>query len=174
MKNYNALALKYLKEHKARTILTLIGIIIAISMFTVIGGIYYSGKEGEIQDVKEGIGNYEISFYDLSGDKHKQIINNSEIKNGGTSKEAGSLKLDTKLLTESLRTLFVKEYDADAYKNIFTIKMSQGRLPQNSSEIIVDIKYYNVLKEKGITDTLEGTISPENSKKKKVYKKVDA
>ena len=158
MKNYNALALKYLKEHKARTILTLIGIIIAISMFTVIGGIYYSGKEGEIQDVKEGIGNYEISFYDLSGDKHKQIINNSEIKNGGTSKEAGSLKLDTKLLTESLRTLFVKEYDADAYKNIFTIKMSQGRLPQNSSEIIVDIKYYNVLKEKGIADTLEGKI----------------
>lgn len=174
MKNYNALALKYLKEHKARTILTLIGIIIAISMFTVIGGIYYSGKEGEIQDVKEGIGNYEISFYDLSGDKHKQIINNSEIKNGGTSKEAGSLKLDTKLLTESLRTLFVKEYDADAYKNIFTIKMSQGRLPQNSSEIIVDIKYYNVLKEKGIADTLEGTISTENSKKHTVYKIVGA
>ncbi|KNY26642.1 ABC transporter permease [Pseudobacteroides cellulosolvens] len=174
MNNYNGLALKYLKEHKARTILTLIGIVIAISMFTVIGGIYFSGKESEIQDIKDTIGNYEIAFYDLSWDKLKQISNNSEMKNGGTSKEAGSIKLNTKLLTESLRTVFVKEYDTNAYKNIFTIKMAQGRLPEKNSEVIVDIKYYNVLKEKGIADTLEGTISMDNSKKDVVYKIVGA
>jgi putative ABC transport system permease protein len=175
MNSYTGLTLKYLKKHKARTTLTLSGIIIAISMFTVIGGIYFSGKENEVQDVKDSVGNYEIAFHDLSWDKLKQVSSNSEIKNGGTAKEvAASVKLDTKVITESLRTVFVKEYDANAYKNVFKIKMAQGRLPGKSNEIIVDIKYYNVLKEKGIADILEGTISMDNSKAHVAYKIVGA
>ena len=43
MKNYSVLTTKYLKKHGGRTVLTLIGIIIAIAMFTCIGSIYYSG-----------------------------------------------------------------------------------------------------------------------------------
>ncbi|HEY9061182.1 MAG TPA: FtsX-like permease family protein [Pseudobacteroides sp.] len=174
MNSYKGLTIKYLKEHKARTILTLTGIIIAISMFTVIGGIYFSGKENEIEDVKESVGNYEIAFLDVSGDKLKQIINNSEIKNGGTVKEIGDINLDTKLLTGSLRKVHVKAYDTDAYKDIFKVKMAVGRLPGKSNEVIVDRKYYNVLKEKGIADTLEGTISISNNKSHVVYKIVGA
>lgn len=174
MNSYKGLTIKYLKEHKARTILTLTGIIIAISMFTVIGGIYFSGKENEIEDVKESVGNYEIAFLDLSVDKLKQVTNNSEIKNGGTVKEIGDIKLDTELLTESLRKVHVKAYDTGAYKDIFRIKMAAGRLPGKSNEVIVDKKYYNVLKEKGIADVLKGTVSINNNKSHVVYKIVGA
>jgi putative ABC transport system permease protein len=159
MQNYSALTTRYLKKHKGRTILTLIGIIIAIAMFTCIGSIYYSGINNEIENVKESTGNYEVLFSDISKDKVKVLSSNAEIKSGGTIKEDGEFKIDSNLLTESLKNVQIKSYDSAAIDNIFRIKMIEGRLPQNDKEIIVSKKFYAILKDKKIGGILKGELT---------------
>lgn len=157
MKNYSTLTSRYLKQHRGRTILTLVGIIIAIAMFTCIGSIYYSGINSEIEDAKKD-GDFEVVFYNASKDKINVLSSNAEIKNGGVMKDEGTLKIDSNMLTESLKTLNIKAYDGAALNEIFKIKIVYGRFPENSSEIIVDKKFHAILKDKKIGDTISGEL----------------
>ncbi len=158
MKNYSTLTSRYLKKHKGRTILTLIGIIIAIAMFTAIGSIYYSAMASEIENAKSN-GDYEVYFYDLGKENVNTLYSNAEFKNGGAIKLEGTYKFENDKLTESLRTLDIKSYDAVAFKDIFNVKLIEGRLPKNSSEILIDKKIKSVLEDKKISNVLKGTLT---------------
>lgn len=158
MRNYSTLTLRYLKQHRGRTILTLVGIIIAIAMFTAIGSIYYSGIESEIERVKDTNGNYEVMFYDSNRENIKVLKSNAEIKNGGTVKEEGIFNIESSQLTDSLKLLKIKSYDNAAFKDIFRIEIVDGRMPENSSEIVVNKKFYAILKDKKISDVLDGKL----------------
>ncbi|HEY5584388.1 MAG TPA: FtsX-like permease family protein [Ruminiclostridium sp.] len=158
MRNYKELTSRYLKQHKGRTILTLVGIIIAIAMFTCIGSIYYSGINSEIERVKDEKGNFEVLFYDASKDKINVLTSNAEIKDGGVVNEEGSFQIDNSLLTDSLKKMDIKAYDGGAFKDIFRVKIVEGRFPENGSEIVVDKKYYAVLKDKKIGKVLKGEL----------------
>jgi len=158
MKNYSTLTSRYLKQHKGRTILTLVGIIIAIAMFTCIGSIYYSGINSEIERTKDNKGDFEVMFYDIGKDKVNVLASNAEIKNGGVVKEEGSFQIDNSLLTDSLKKLNIKAYDGAAFKDVFRVKIVEGRFPENGSEIVVDKKLYAVLKDKKIGAVLKGEL----------------
>ncbi|OPX44369.1 macrolide export ATP-binding/permease protein MacB [Ruminiclostridium hungatei] len=158
MKNYSALTVRYLKKHPGRTVLTLIGIIVSIAMFTAIGSIYYSGINSEIERVKDETGNYEIMFYDADREQARVLSANAEIKNGGLVKEQGSFLIESSLLTDSLRKVNIKAYDSAAFKDIFRVRLVEGRFPENSSEIVVDKKFYAVLKDKKLDKALEGRL----------------
>ncbi len=160
MKNYSALTTKYLKKHGGRTVLTLLGVIIAIAMFTCIGSIYYSGINSEIERAKEDKGNFEVVFYNANKEKVNILSNNAEIKNGAAVKEEGMLQIDTDILTESLKNIAVRAYDAAAFKDVFRVKITEGRLPKSGSEIIVDKKFYAILKDKKFGETLSGQLKP--------------
>ncbi|QNU65969.1 FtsX-like permease family protein [Ruminiclostridium herbifermentans] len=160
MKKYSVLTTKYLKKHRGRTVLTLIGIIIAIAMFTCIGSIYYSAINSEIERAKEDKGDYEVVFYNASKEQVSILSKNAEIKNGAAVKEEGMFEIDTNILTDSLRNIAVRAYDAEAFKNVFRVKITEGRLPNNGSEVIVDKKFYAILKDKKFGDTLTGQLKP--------------
>ncbi|HEX2927126.1 MAG TPA: FtsX-like permease family protein [Ruminiclostridium sp.] len=168
MKNYSTLTSRYLKKHRGRTILTLVGIIIAIAMFTAIGSIYYSGIHSEIEDAKKN-GDYEVSFNDMGKDKVNILSANAEFANGGAVKLEGTFKFDNDKLTESLRTLDIKSYDAAAFTDIFKIKLVEGRLPKSSSEIVIDKKLSAVMKDKKISNVLKGTLTGRESSAAKEY-----
>ena len=174
MQKYSLLAEKYLKQHKGRTILTLIGIIISITMFTAIGSIYYSWINNEVEIVKNSVGNYEVCFPEIGLNKVNLLKNNAEIKDGGIEKETILLKIENDILTESLREIKIKAYDKAAFDNIFRIKVTEGRLPQNSMEIIVDKRFYAVLKNKNIYTKLVGYIQGDKFEKRVEYTIVGA
>lgn len=161
MKNYSALTSRYLKKHKGRTVLTLIGIIIAIAMFTAIGSIYYSGINSEIQNAKAN-GDFQVYFFELGKENVNTLASNAEFKNIGITKQEGTYKFESDKLTESLRTLDIKSYDAAAFKDIFKVKLVEGRLPKNSSEILIDKKINSVIKDKKISNVLKGTLTDKN------------
>ncbi len=159
MRNYSTLTVRYLKKHMGRTLLALIGIAVAISMFTCIGSIYYSGINNEIESAKKETGNFEVSFYDADREQVKVLAANAEIKNGGIVKDEGIFLISNTLLTESLRKFTIKAYDTAAFKDIFKIRLIEGRLPENSSEILVDKKFSAILKNKKINNKLDGEIT---------------
>ncbi len=172
MKNYSALTLRYLRKHPGRTVLTLIGIIVSIAMFTAIGSIYYSGINSEIESVKDQTGNYEIMFYEADKEQAGVLSANAEIKNGGLVKEQGSFLIDSSLLTDSLRKVNIKAYDSAAFKDIFRVRLAEGRLPENSNEIVVDKKFYAVLKDKKLDKVLTGTLRPRQGQETRLEYKV--
>jgi putative ABC transport system permease protein len=162
MKNYSTLTPRYMKKHMGRTVLTLIGIIIAIAMFTTIGSIYYSGINSEIENARKN-GDYEVFFGDIGKDQVNVLSGNAEFKNGGTIKLEGTFKFDNNKLTEALRTLDIKSYDAEAFTDIFRVQIIDGRLPRSSSELIVDRKLYAIMKDKKISDVIKGTLTGKDS-----------
>lgn len=174
MEKYSSLTGKYLLKHKGRTILTLFGIIVAVAMFSAIFTFYYSGKESQIESTKERSGNFEVLFSKLSTDKLTLLKNNAEIKNGGAEKKLGSYVIENVDLTDSIKSMQIKAYDEGMFNNIFKLKLSEGRLPQNSSEIIVDKKFYNVLKDKNNSSRLNGKLAFGNNAENKDYKIVGA
>ncbi len=155
MNNYSALTSRYLKEHMGRTILTLVGIIVAIAMFTAIGSIYYSEMNNKIEQAKAGK-NFEVVFYDATKSQINVLSANAEIKNGGTAKEEGVLDIDSKLITDSLKKLNIRAYDGAAFKDVFQVEILEGRYPANSSEIVVDKKFYAIMKDKKLENVLKG------------------
>lgn len=170
MENYSTLTQRYLKKHKGRTALTLIGIIIAIAMFTAIGSIYYSGINSEIERVKESKGDFEVLFLDLNKEQLKVLKANAEIKNGGVVRKEGILHVESDKLTDSLKLLNIKSYDQAAFKDIFRVKLVDGRLPQNGSEILVDKKYYAVLKDKNLEKALKGKLEADGIQKEQEFR----
>jgi len=168
MKSYSTLTVRYLKKHLGRTILTLIGIIVAIAMFTAIGSIYYSGINDEIERAKDDKGHYEINFYEADKEQIKILTANAEIKNGGIVKDEGEFTFENQKLTESLKKVNIKSYDQSAFSDIFRVKLHEGRFPENSSEIIVDNKYYAILKDKQVSFDIAGTITTKQGQSSKI------
>ena len=160
MKNYSTLTTKYLEKHRGRTLLTLIGVIIAIAMFTCIGSIYYSGINSEIERAKDENGDFEVVFFNANKNKVNILSSNAEIKSGAAVKNEGMLQINNNLLTDSLKKIAIRAYDNAAFKDVFRVKIVEGRLPQNNSEIIVDQKFYAILKDKKIDDVLSGILKP--------------
>jgi len=170
MKSYRQLTEKYLKEHKKRTALTLLGIILAIALFSSIGTLYYSWKDAVIKDIKSR-GNYEVMYSEVSGDKVKSIVKNAEVSNSGLIENCGDWRIVNGQAKDSILT--ISNYDENALNNIFNISIKEGRFPQNNNEIIVETKFTNELKEtligKEITVEMK-TLNPKetsNNKEKK-------
>ncbi len=161
MKSYQQLTVKYLKEHKKRTALTLLGIILAIALFSAIGTLYYSWKDAVIKDIKAR-GNYEVMYSEVSGDKVKSIVKNAEVLESGVTESYGAGRIVSGKAKDSI--LSISNYDEDALKNIFNISLKEGRFPQNNSEIIVETKLMSGLKEKLIGNEITVEMEALNSK----------
>lgn len=126
MKTYEDITIKYLKKHKSRTTLTILGIIISIAFFTAIATLYYSYIDINIQNIRAK-GNYEIVFTNVEGSKVNSIIHNLKVFSGGIVKDYGEIAPNINLLG----------YDKGAFKHVFPIEIIEGRLPSNNNEIVI-------------------------------------
>jgi putative ABC transport system permease protein len=145
VKSYSQLTGKYLKEHKKRTALTLLGIILAIALFSALGTLYYSWKDAVIKDIKSR-GNYEVIYNEISGDKVKSIVKNAEVLESGITESYGDGRIINGEARDSI--LSISNYDENALNSTFNISVKEGRFPQNNNEIIVETKFVEDLKEK--------------------------
>ncbi|HEY5561732.1 MAG TPA: ABC transporter permease [Clostridiaceae bacterium] len=153
MKNYEEITYKYLKQQKKRTILTILGIVLSVALITSIGTMAMSLRDKLIRQAIENNGDYHASFSDVSLINANKIKSNVEVKSSGiTEKEGNGVISDISLEDRNLdpsapthRYLDIKGYDENAFK-MLNVKLKQGRLPQNSSEIAVDywsLKYFS-------------------------------
>ena len=69
------LTIKDLKLNKKRTIGTLIGIILAITLITVVGGMFFSMRKTLIESEIQSNGYYHVQLSDIS----ESAVNNADI-----------------------------------------------------------------------------------------------
>jgi len=174
VKSYQGITTKYLRQHKKRTILTICGIVVAITMFTAVALIYYGLLNDQIERVKKNNGDFEVGFVNLNKSKVEVLKQNAEIEYGSAVNQLEALQITDEVLSDKERSLTIKEYDNEAFTKVFKPEVVQGRLPKNNKELIVDIRFWNILKGKTQNQTIGGQIQQNGAEMQKTYNVVGA
>ena len=151
MNLYTSLTLRYLKENKKRTIVTIIGIILSTALICGIGNIYNSFMDYQFRKTVQSKGDFHATFYDVQKKDLSKIT-----KSAGISKYAYSENLDFGKYNDEKFLLDIKSYDKEAFEG-YQITLKEGKLPTNNKEIVVS-EDSSLLREKKIGDTIAITV----------------
>lgn len=132
MNLYTSLTLRYLKQNKRRTLVTIIGIILATALICGIGNIYTSFMDYQMRDQIKTSGSFYATFTDIDKEKASVITKSSGVSEYGYKKNLGSVILDKKNST----SLDINVFDKNTI-NSFQITLKKGSYPKNESELIV-------------------------------------
>ena len=130
----NKLTLKNLKLNKKRTIVTIIGIILSVSLLTAVASLYESSVNSLINYEKAEKGNFHVAYYDVPIEELSIIRNNREIEDMYLTKDIGYAQINSK--NDSKTYAFVKAFTKKSMDNL-SVKLVSGRLPENDSEIVI-------------------------------------
>ena len=89
MNLYTALTLRYLKENKKRTIVTIIGIILSTALICGIGNIYNSFMDYQVRETVQRNGDFHATFYDVQNKDIGKITKSAGISKYGYSDNLG-------------------------------------------------------------------------------------
>ena len=132
MNLYTSLTLRYLKQNKRRTLVTIIGIILATALICGIGNICTSFMDYQMRDEIQSTGSFYATFTDIDKEKASVITKSSGVSEYGYKKDLGSIILDKKDST----SLDINVFDKNTI-NSFQITLKNGNYPKNQSEIVV-------------------------------------
>ncbi|MFR8869202.1 MAG: ABC transporter permease [Paraclostridium sordellii] len=132
MNLYTSLTLRYLKENKKRTIVTIIGIILSTSLICGIGNIFESFMDYQIRETINRKGAFHATFHDIKKDDVDKITKSSGISKSSISDNLGYSKLSN----EKKNLVQVKAFDKEGFEG-YQIKLKEGRFPTNSNEIVL-------------------------------------
>lgn len=156
--------LKDLKLNKKRSIVTIIAITLSTALICAVACMFYSFKQILADEVIDYEGNYHTIFENVNNENEKVIKNNRKIKEIFEYKEVGKVILnETSLLT-------IYNFDENTFNN-FNVKISDGRLPKNSSEIILSNSYNGYYNTKyKINNEITFNVMNENNETSNTYK----
>ena len=96
MNLYTSLTLRYLKQNKRRTLVTIIGIILATALICGIGNIYTSFMDYQMRGKIQSSGSFYATFTDIDKEKASVITKSSGVSEYGYKKNLGSVIWDKK------------------------------------------------------------------------------
>ncbi|UNC91084.1 ABC transporter permease [Candidatus Contubernalis alkaliaceticus] len=138
----NKLTLRNLQLNKKRTIVTIIGIIIASAMVCGTSAISASFQDLFVQSAIETDGNFHATFYDVSMDKVKYITGSSHTEESMLSRDLGyALFKESK--NESKPYFQIKEYDHTAFTHM-PVTLVKGRFPVKEGEAVISDEIYSM------------------------------
>ncbi|MCM3132644.1 ABC transporter permease [Paenibacillus polysaccharolyticus] len=144
MRKYTGLTEKYLLGQKKRSILTIVGIILSVTLLTAVGTLAMSYQNKLVRQTIQDYGDYEVSFNGVSGKDVPRIMNQAAIGSAGVIHRIGYAIISSTSEKEQkenpfaapYRYLNVKGYDAQAMSKL-QVQLESGRLPQKPDEIIL-------------------------------------
>ncbi|MBC8062909.1 MAG: ABC transporter permease [Clostridiaceae bacterium] len=140
MRSLNDIAYKYIGVHKKRSVLTISGITIAVTLLMSVGTLVVSLNNTYIQNAIKNCGDFEAGFSSVDKSTLKKIEEDDVFSNFSVVSNLSNLKL-----TNTADTLVVlKSYDESAFRKI-PISLQKGSLPMKSNEILLEdnaLKYF--------------------------------
>ena len=136
MRSYSDITLKYLKKNKKRSLFTIIGIILSLSLISGVGFLGLSFRDFMYDRAIENNGDYEFGFFDVDKRVISILRNDVDLDKVGVStiEGSGSYKIDGYEDSE----VHISSDDETALNEIFNEELTEGRLPKESSELIID------------------------------------
>ena len=138
MRSYSDITLKYLKKNKKRSIFTIIGIILSLALISGVGFLGLSFRDFMYDRAIRGDGDYEFAFFDVDKRVISILRNDVDLDKVGVSANegSGSYRIDGNDDSE----IFIISEDTITLNEIFNHELTEGRLPKESSELIIDSK----------------------------------
>lgn len=131
----NKLTLKQLLTNKKRTLVTIMGIIISVAMFTAVTTFVTSFMKMMILDISSYEGDWHVCYNDLDNSQITSLQNNDNYQSGILYHN-----IDT-LLANQEQPSFASLNQLDNYQS--NIELLKGNFPANQNEIIIPRYYQN-------------------------------
>ncbi len=131
----NKVTLQHLKQNKKRTIVTIVGIIISVAMITAVSTIACSFidllKRSEIADS----GNWHVSYDNVTSDSINTISSDDRVETYSVVADGGFTDFS---ISDNPYKKYIelKKCSKSTFDN-FSFKLTDGRLPENSDEIVL-------------------------------------
>ncbi|MFC5470467.1 ABC transporter permease [Cohnella suwonensis] len=131
MRSYGAMAGKYLKQQKRKTILTIVGIMLSVALISALGTMGQALKDNYILEVEASNGTYELGYAKPTPalvdtlDKHVLVEKIGVLRPGTSTKldNAYAVKLDSA--------------NADAF-GLLPAQLREGRYPETPDELVAE------------------------------------
>lgn len=129
------IAFRALKENRKRTVVTVVGIILAAALLTAVAGMEKSFRASMVAYEKGQSGAYHYKFSEVGRENLKYFENNRNIEALGYFAEVGYARL-TESKNEDKPYLYVCAMNEEGMEAA-SLKLTEGRLPENDSEILI-------------------------------------
>lgn len=139
MRIINKLTLKQLLSNKKRTLVTIVGIIISVAMFTAVTTFVTSFMEMMKLDIASYEGTWHVSYEKLEPNQINAIKDKIDYKDSLLFQSVDTLLIDNNDPT------FINLNQLDNYQN--NLELVKGSYPTNDNEIVIS-KYYQSSKQK--------------------------
>ena len=142
-----------LKENRKRTMVTIIGVILATALITGVACLAESMRQSLIVYEKRSSGDYHYSFSDVKGESLKYFINNTSVEKIGLAQKVGYAVLEG---SENPDKPYVCLWSADMVGlQSMALKLVDGRMPENDEELVISRHIrYNGMVDLRVGDTL--------------------
>ncbi|MEK3839181.1 FtsX-like permease family protein [Paenibacillus sp. FSL R7-0128] len=131
----NTLTIRHLKQNKRRTLVTIFGVIISVSMMTAVITLIFSFADLMIRQTISDTGEWHIQYQDITKKQLAAIQGDDATKTVAITRDLGYAPLEGGQ-NSNKPYLFIKEYDKQGFTQ-FQIEISKGRLPHTDKEIVI-------------------------------------
>lgn len=135
MKVLNKLVLRNFFLNKKRTIVTIIGIILATALITSVANMAESFRGSMIEYEKKQSGDYHYAFFEVSQENRKYFENNRNIAVLGYTADIGYAILDGSINPDK-PYLYIRAMDEAGMRGA-GVNLTEGRLPENDHELVI-------------------------------------
>lgn len=140
MNIFHKVALQGLKKNRTRTLVTIIGVILSAAMITAVTTFGVSLLDYVTRGAIQKNGDWQVAFPAADAAFAEEQADNELVNNIITTENLGYAEYENKSGAEESRPyLFLTAYDDRAMDKL-PITMMKGRLPENSSEIVISGK----------------------------------
>ncbi len=157
MSIFQKFTLRSLRENKVRTIATIVGIVLSVSLFTAVTTGVSSLMDFMARVASELNGNWYVSASNVEESDVETVTKDSDVEKWGVLRNVGYAKLE-KPWNENRPYLYVGAYEG-SLTELCPVHLVQGRMPENSGEVVLPeelMDYGNTVYKVG--DTLQLTL----------------
>lgn len=143
MRSYSDITLKYLKKNKKRSVFTIIGIILSLSLISGVGFLGLSFRDFMYDRAIKGNGDYEFGIFNVNKDIVNTLMNDVDLEKIGavTNAVQGYLTLEGK----GENSIYITEQDKTYSTEITSTELTEGEYPKSRKELILNSKAKEVL-----------------------------
>lgn len=131
MNSYGAIAGRYLKQQRRRSILTIVGIMLSVALISALGTMGQALKDNMIQSTKYEEGSYHFTYSKPTPELYETLKKNVRVD------QLGYYRLETTTELQDAFTVTLAAVDADGFK-LIPAHLQEGRLPNAKDELIVE------------------------------------
>ena len=135
MKVLQKVTVSHLKRNKKRTIVTIMGIILATALLTAVVSMAVSLRQNMISYFKQQNGDYHIALRDQDGEMLEQIKNFDKVDSMYEMTGLGYAKLE-KSLNDYKPYMYITVMNQDALEDS-SVQLIEGRYPENDKELMI-------------------------------------